>query len=133
MKLHHVGIVVDDLRTHGEGYRRHLGMEEASEIFEDPIQRVRLQFWRDPSGSLLELIEPNGPDSPVRKALQKGGGLNHLCYEVADLEAQVRTSLEQGAIAATGINPAVAFEGRRVTFLFFPKLSLVEFVEAPEK
>ena len=131
MRLHHIGIVVEDLTSYGESYRTRLGMREESRIFEDPIQKVRIQFWGDGLGPLVELIEPCGSDSPVDKALQKGGGLNHLCYEVEDLDKQVQLSIEQGALPATAITPAVAFEGRRVAFLFFPQLNLIEFVEAP--
>jgi methylmalonyl-CoA/ethylmalonyl-CoA epimerase len=130
MTLHHVGIVVEDLRLYAEAYQSHLGLQADSEIFEDPIQKVRLQFWKDSSGNLLELIEPASQDSPVRKAVERGGGLNHLCYQVENIDEQVRLSLAQGAIPATGIVPAVAFSGRRVAFLFFPKLKLIEFVEA---
>ncbi len=130
MKLHHVGIVVENLDSYGEMYKGCLGLTTDSAIFHDPIQKVRIQFWKDASGNLLELIEPVGPDSPVMGALKKGGGLNHLCYEVDDIDEQVRLSLERGAIATSGIVPAVAFSGRRVVFMFFPKLNLVEFVEA---
>jgi len=130
MKLHHVGVVVDDLDASGEAYRSFLGLTAASEVFDDPLQKVRLQFWRDEQGALLELIQPATSDSPVQRALKKGGGLNHLCYEVEDIDLQVRTAIDQGAIPTTGIVPAVAFSGRRVAFLFFPKLNLVEFVEA---
>ena len=131
MRLHHVGIVVKDIRGYGEAHRRYLGLTEASDIFEDSIQKVRLQFWKDAEGNLLELIEPAASDSPVVKALEKGGGLNHLCYEVEDIEQEVRTAVEKGAILASGIVPAIAFGGRRIAFLFMPKLNLVEFLEAP--
>ena len=130
MRLHHVGIVVNDLASYGEAYKTLLGLRQASAIFEDPIQRVRLQFWKDAHGHLLELIEPAATDSPVRKALQKGGGLNHLCYEVDDMDQEVRRAVESGAVLTGAIAPAVAFGGRRVAFLFFPKLNLIEFVEA---
>lgn len=133
MRLHHVGIVVKDLTGYGEAYKTFLGLSQASAIFEDPIQKVRLQFWKDTDGHLLELIEPAAPDSPVRKAIEKGGGLNHLCYEVDDMDQEVRTAVERGAVLAGAIVPAVAFGGRRVAFLFLPKLNLIEFVEAAAK
>lgn len=129
MTLHHVGIVVDSLEAYSEACRSFLGLAPDSEVFHDPIQKVRVQFWRDARGGLLELIEPAAPDSPVRRALAKGGGLNHLCYEVDDIEKQIRVSLEQGAVPAGEIAPAAAFSGRRIAFLFFPKLNLIEFLE----
>jgi methylmalonyl-CoA/ethylmalonyl-CoA epimerase len=130
MRLHHVGIVVRDLREYSASCVAFLGLHPATEVFHDPIQKVRVQFWRDDTGHLLELVEPAAPDSPVNEALRKGGGLNHLCFEVDDIETDLRAALDRGALPVTGIAPAVAFEGRRIAFLFLPDLNLVEFVEA---
>ena len=133
MRLHHVGIVVEDLAKYGEAYGKFLGLSVDSPAYHDPIQKVHIQFWKDGGGNLLELIEPAAPDSPVHGVLKKGGGLNHLCYEVDDLDEEVRLALEQGAISASPVAPAVAFSGRRVAFVFFPKLDLVEFLEAERR
>ena len=133
MRLHHVGIIVESLATYGDACGKFLGLSADSPIHHDPIQKVRIQFWKDGAGNLLELIEPAAPDSPVWGALKKGGGLNHLCYEVDNLDAQLRLALEQGAIPAGEVAPAVAFSGRRVAFVFVPKLNLVEFVEAQQQ
>jgi methylmalonyl-CoA/ethylmalonyl-CoA epimerase len=133
MRLHHVGIVVESLAAHGQAYGTFLGLTADSPIYHDPIQKVRIQFWKDAGGNLLELIEPASPDSPVSGVLKKGGGLNHLCYEVENFDEQVRLALERGAIPAGEMAPAIAFSGRRVAFLFFPKMNLVEFVEAQGK
>lgn len=131
MKLHHVGVVVKDLSSYGDAYGRLVGMVVDSEVFHDPLQKVYIQFWRDDRGSLLELIQPASQDSPVWRDAQKGGGLNHLCYEVEDIERQVAESMEQGAMLARPLLPAIAFGGRRVVFLYFLELGLIEFVETP--
>jgi methylmalonyl-CoA/ethylmalonyl-CoA epimerase len=129
MKLHHVGVVVKDLDTVGAAYARSLGMIADSGIVTDPIQKVRAQFWRSEQGSLVELIEPMGPDSPAWRDSQKGGGLNHLCFETDDIDRTIQESTQQGAMIAREIAPAVAFGGRRIVFLYFLELGLVEFVE----
>jgi methylmalonyl-CoA/ethylmalonyl-CoA epimerase len=129
MKLHHVGVVVKDIASSGEAYARLLGMAADSTIFFDPIQQVRVQFWRDARGALIELIEPSGPESPVWREAQKGGGLNHLCYETNDIDRTTQFSIEQGAMIARAIAPAVAFGGRRIVFLYFLELGLIEFLE----
>jgi hypothetical protein len=52
----------------------------------DDRQRVKVQFLVSvPDASSVEFIEPLPGESPARRALEKGGGLNHLCFEVADL------------------------------------------------
>ena len=129
MKLHHIGIVVKDLASYVEPYTR-FGLIAHSPVFHDPLQKVHLQFWRDERGSLLELIEPASEDSPVWRESQKGGGLNHLCYEVEDIEKQVQESIQEGGMITRPLTPAIAFEGRRVVFLYFLELGLIEFVEA---
>jgi methylmalonyl-CoA/ethylmalonyl-CoA epimerase len=129
MTLHHVGIVVQSLESWGQAYAGSLGLVPEAEIVHDPIQKVRVQFWRDDTANLVELIEPAAPDSPVWGELKKGGGLNHLCYEVDDLERRVEDAVSGGAILAVSPVPAVAFSGRRIAFLYFRKLGLIEFVE----
>jgi methylmalonyl-CoA/ethylmalonyl-CoA epimerase len=131
MKLHHVGVVVRDIVSSGQDYARLLGMAPDSEIFFDPIQRVRVQFWRDDRGTLVELIEPHGSDSPVWRESQKGGGLNHLCFETADIDRTISESIAQGAMIAREIAPSTAFGGRRIVFLYFLELGLVEYLETP--
>jgi|HubBroStandDraft_4_1064222.scaffolds.fasta_scaffold65771_1 methylmalonyl-CoA/ethylmalonyl-CoA epimerase len=128
-KLHHVGILVPNLESWGEAYATSLELKPESEIVHDPIQKVRVQFWRDDAAKLVELIEPAAPDSPAWGELKKGGGLNHLCYEVDDIEKHVEHAVTGGAILAVSPVPAAAFSGRRIAFLYFRKLGLIEFVE----
>ncbi len=131
MRLHHIGIVVKSLEKSGEEYARSLHLEPRTGIIFDPLQQVRLQFWALPGdATVIELIEPAGPESPARRALEKGGGLNHLCYEVPDIEAAVAQAREQGALQTREILSAVAFDGRRVAFVYYRLLGLIEFLEA---
>ena len=37
----------------------------------------------------IELIEPTGEDSPIMNFINKGGVLNHICYETSDIENTV--------------------------------------------
>ena len=130
MRLHHTGVVVSDIKAHGEKYSSALGLSAKTEILHDPIQKVRVQFWGgEESDSLIELIEPTGEDSPVWRASRKGGGPEHLCYETADIERVVQQSLERGAALVQDLAPAVAFGGRRVAFVYFLDLGLIEFLE----
>ncbi len=130
MRLHHTGIVVSDLRSYGAAYAAGLGLSAKSEVFHDPIQKVRVQFWGGGEAeSLIELIEPAGEDSPVWRSCKKGGGLDHLCYETTDIERTVEESLGKGGALVREIAPAVAFGGRRIAFVYFLELGLIEFLE----
>jgi hypothetical protein len=60
-----MGVVVINIHSHGKVYASMLGLSPQTEIFHDPIQNVRVQFWgSEESDSWIELIEPVGEDSP---------------------------------------------------------------------
>jgi methylmalonyl-CoA/ethylmalonyl-CoA epimerase len=94
---------------------------------------VNVRFWRDDNGALIELIAPASADSPVSLDRRKGGGLNHLCYETNNIERQVEESVRRGGMLTREISPAVAFGGRRIAFVFFLELGLIEFVETDSR
>jgi methylmalonyl-CoA/ethylmalonyl-CoA epimerase len=129
--LHHIGHVVSSIEESIERYRIALGASEVSKIFEDPIQRSRVAFLDLPAEGLVqfELVQPAGPDSPVAAFLAKGGGLHHLCYEVDDLEAQIRWMKSQRALLIRSPKPAVAFGGRRIAWMRTVDALLLEYLE----
>ena len=132
MKLHHVGIVVESIERQARRYADFLGLAPVSAVVMDATQKVNVQFLAEKAGETsVELIEPLPGESPVRRALEKGGGLNHLCFEVTDIEEAVRRAEGNGALCVRAPVPAAAFEGRRIAFVFFRGMGLIEFVEAP--
>src|SRR5262245_12303902 len=133
LRMHHVGIVVTQIDGVGRSSAQQMGLRPLTQIYDDPVQKVKVQFWGSPtSGTCIELIEPSGPGSPVEAALAKGGGLNHICYEVDDLEAARADAVARGAVCVCPPVPAVAFGGRPIAFFFYRGLGLVELVQAPE-
>jgi methylmalonyl-CoA/ethylmalonyl-CoA epimerase len=94
-RLNHVAIVVPDLGRAAAVYRDTLGAA-VSEPVALPAHGVTVVFVDLPNGK-IELLEPLGPDSPVRGFLERNpsGGMHHLCYEVDDIIAardRLRTS-----------------------------------------
>lgn len=130
MKLHHIGVIVDNIEKHGGRYAETAGFGPQGPVLYDPAQKVMVQFWGAVGQTPLELILPVGPDSPSYRALQKGGGLNHLAFEVDDLDRRVTDAVSKGAICTCAPVPAVAFGGRRVAFVFQRDIGLLEFLEA---
>jgi len=83
-----------------------------------------------PGEPLLELVQPVGEKSPVRKFLtEKGGGLHHLCYETESLETELQQMLSRRAMLVRRPQPAVAFDGRRIAWLLTQENLLVELLE----
>ena len=130
MTIDHVGIVVGSLERASAYYISAFGLRLVRERIVDRLQDVELQFLEDDGGTRLELIHPLSENSPVARALKQGGGLNHICYRVEDLESSIQAMVANGAKVVREPLPAVAFDGRRVTFLYTRERELIEFVEA---
>jgi methylmalonyl-CoA/ethylmalonyl-CoA epimerase len=132
LKLHHIGFVLASIQESAESFARSLGATWDGNIIFDPLQRVRVTFLKGAhvSDSLIELVEPGGPESPVTRFLERRGGLHHLCYEVEDLESHLVFCKSVGTITVRPPVPAVAFEGRRIAWTLTRKRLLVEFLES---
>jgi hypothetical protein len=75
-------------------------------------------------------LEPFGEKSPVRRHLQRGGGLYHLCFEVDDLDGTLQRLRATGAVMVVcDPVPAPAINNRRVAFVVTENRDLIEFVE----
>jgi methylmalonyl-CoA/ethylmalonyl-CoA epimerase len=131
LRLHHVGFVVESIEASMPGFLRSLGATWNSEVFVDPIQKVKVVFLATrQEDTRIELVEPNADDAPVLKFLkQNGGGLHHLCYEVEDLERALQAMRSRGAFLAKRPQPAVAFGGRRIAWVLTAEKLLVEMLE----
>ncbi len=131
LKLHHVGFVVSSIQDCAESFALALGATWDGKIVFDPLQKVRVTFFqgRSCTDPLLELVEPGGPESPVSRFVERGGGLHHLCYEVKDLESHLEFCKSVGSIVIRPPVPAVAFGGRRIAWAVTKKKLLLEFLE----
>ena len=131
VKLHHFGFVVSSIEKAADSFARSLAATWDQKIFFDPIQKVRVEFFHASNSAdpLIELVEPGGPDSPVSGFLEQGGGLHHLCYEVADLESHLKVAKSAGNVIIRPPVPAVAFGGRRIAWGVTKNKLLVEFLE----
>lgn len=132
VKLHHVGFVVASIQDCADTFSASLGAAWDGKIHFDPIQKVRVTFFQsgNPGEASIELVEPGGPQSPVTRFLEKGGGLHHLCYEVKDLEAHLAFCKAMGTIIIRQPVPAVAFGGRRIAWGVTKRKLLLEFLES---
>jgi methylmalonyl-CoA/ethylmalonyl-CoA epimerase len=118
LRLHHVGVVVEDVARATEHLRRRFGYRPVSGIIHDPMQTAFAQFLSLPADSaLVEVVAPDSDKSRLTGALKRGGGLNHLCYATDDLEADCHRLREQDMVLIHEPGPAVAFPGRRIAWL----------------
>jgi|SRR5208283_402715 len=131
-KLHHIGFVVSSIQESAESFAQSLGASWDGKIVFDPLQKVHVSFFQgqNTTDPLIELVEPGGPESPVSRFLERGGGLHHLCYEVKDLPSQLRFCQSVGTRIIRPPAPAVAFGGRRIAWGITRKRLLIEFLES---
>jgi methylmalonyl-CoA/ethylmalonyl-CoA epimerase len=131
MKLHHVGIVVDDIESGIQRYKALFGFVPITEVVDDPIQKVSVVLLSGPEadGAPIELIAPLADDSPVSNILKGNVRLYHLCFLVENIEEALRNFRSQGAIIVSGPVPADLFEGKRIAFVYTPDKYVVELLE----
>jgi methylmalonyl-CoA/ethylmalonyl-CoA epimerase len=79
----------------------------------------------------IELIAPLSEDSPITSMLAKsGGGAYHLCFETADIEQALVHAKNNGCVIVSPPVPAVAFNGRRIAWIYTRSRQLFELVES---
>jgi methylmalonyl-CoA/ethylmalonyl-CoA epimerase len=133
-KLLHVGVAVPSLGPATEALSTLFGYRVVSGPFDDPIQKVSVNFLTqsDKDVTEIELIAPLTPDSPITSMLKKsgGGGAYHLCFETTDIDQALIHAQNNGCLIASPAVPAVAFNGRRIAWIYAPTRQLFELVEA---
>jgi methylmalonyl-CoA/ethylmalonyl-CoA epimerase len=131
VRLHHIGIVVQSIAAAAPGFAQSLQAVWDRRIIHDPLQAARVSFLSVGDGQpMIELVEAAGEDSPVTRAAMRGGGLHHLCYEVPDLARQLETCRRSGDVLVRSPQPAIAFENRRICWVFTRERLLLEYLEA---
>jgi methylmalonyl-CoA/ethylmalonyl-CoA epimerase len=129
--FHHVGVAVRGLAEAIPQYKGLFGYDVVSGPFDDPIQNVSVCFLSRGDGDpQIELVAPLGPNSPIDRTLQKGGGTYHICYEVKDINEAIAHLTNQGSLLLSGPVGAVAFGMREIAWLMTSAKLLVELVQA---
>jgi methylmalonyl-CoA/ethylmalonyl-CoA epimerase len=65
----------------------------------------------------------------VNKFLAAGGGLHHICLEVADRYAHIEVCRAAGSTLVRVPLPAVAFSGRKIAWINSPTGQLIELLQ----
>jgi methylmalonyl-CoA/ethylmalonyl-CoA epimerase len=132
-KLRHVGVAVPSLGPATETLATLFGYRVVSGPFDDPIQKVSVNFLTksDNDATEIELIAPLSEDSPITSMLAKsGGGAYHLCFETSDIDQALVHAKNNGCMIVSPPVPAVAFGGRRIAWIYTRSRQLFELVEA---
>jgi len=114
MKLHHVGIVVNNIQESLGELKRYLSFETVSGIMPVGSQKVNICLMKI-GEPFLELIEPVSQDSAISEFARSGGGIHHICYEVKNIESELESLAKKGATIL--VNPVKGFDERRIAFV----------------
>ena len=130
MKIHHVGVAVDDLDAAVELYQRVFGAEltHRASNEEDGLKAAFLRAGE----AEVELLQPLRDDTPVGKFLAKRGpGLHHIAVAVPDIDQAIADARAEG-LEMIDAEPRIGLHGTRIAFVHPKSVGgvLTEFVEA---
>ena len=130
-RIYHLGYAVEDIEAAARFYSENFGAEptEPEVVEEQGIVATTFRVGE----SMIELVQPTRPDSPVGRFLERRGeGVHHVAYEVEDLETALR-ELKRSGVELVDEEPRRGAGGTRVAFVH-PKSAfgvLTELVELP--
>ena len=130
-KIHHLGYAVESVEAASRFYKESFGAEitEPETVEEQGI--VATMFGV--GDSMVELMQPTHPDSPVGRFLaRRGEGFHHVAFQVEDLEAAL-AQLQKTGVELVDEEPKLGAGGNRTAFVH-PKGAfgvLTELVELP--
>ncbi|HEX4695897.1 VOC family protein [Sphingomonas sp.] len=130
-RFDHAGVVVKSLEKGRKHFSEALGVNDWSHPLVDRVNGVHLQFGRDASLMVYELLSPLDADSPVAGALAaRKNLLNHVAYRVRDLAEAAAALRDARCFPAGEPKPAIAFGGAMIQFFVTPIDTIVELIEA---
>ncbi len=131
MKLHHIGIVVENIQKSLGELTKYLDFESTTMPSLVGSQKVNICFLKT-NNVFLELIEPAEENSPISNFIKKGGGFHHLCFEVDDIHLELEKMKKNGAHIVVDV--VKGFEERLTAFVMLDmKNTNCDLIELAEK
>ena len=131
MKLHHIGIVVENIQKSLGDLTKYLDFESTTVPSLVGSQKVNICFLKT-NNVFLELIEPAEENSPISNFIKKGGGFHHLCFEVDDIHLELKKMKKNGAHIVVDV--VKGFEERLTAFVMLDmKNTNCNLIELAEK
>ena len=130
LQFHHIGIATSDLENSISLYENLGYIIQGLRTVIDPIQKVELAFMFRENHPLIELVSPLDDNSPVKSILNKMRTTPyHTCYEIPIIEETIKDLKKQRFILIQKPTPAIAFNNRKIAFLFHKNSGLIELLE----
>jgi len=120
--LHHIGMA----------FKKKPKELDNIKYFDDPTQKVTVGF-ASINGCQIEVVIPLSEDAPTLNVMKKGTKLLHLCYEVDDIDISINYAINNNCIIVSNPVEAVAFNNRKIAWLFHKNYGLIEILERSYK
>ena len=131
MQFDHIGLFVKSLKIGLHHLHELINVNRVSDVIEDPVLKVAIQFTYDSSGLCYELVAPFGKPNPVDSVLKANKNiLNHVAYRTDEFDADVKQFRKKGCIHLGAPQSSKAFAGKRVIFFLTPLRMVIELIEA---
>jgi methylmalonyl-CoA/ethylmalonyl-CoA epimerase len=94
-KVSHIAIAVPNVEEAATFYAEKLGLKM---VGREDVAGSKVTVGFIPVGETrIELVQPAAPDSPIARFLAtRGPGLQHICFEVDDVAAELKRLAEAG-------------------------------------
>lgn len=135
MNFNHIGYLVKSIEKAKRDLINTIGVKEKSGIYYDREQDVYLCFLgHQGDDGIIELIQPGESNNKLTNLLkQKGDSIYHICYEVDDIEEEISKIKKNGGLLIKESKPAIAFNNRKVAFLFIRAGFIIELLESRKR
>lgn len=127
MKVDHIGYAVKNIE------KAKKSMEALGYVFEPTIEDTDRNIsicFGELDGYRVELVAPTGRRSPVDMHLSRiGPAPYHICYRSSDIESDIEELKASRFKVSIPLAPAIAFNNKRVVFLYSLSVGIIEIVE----
>lgn len=126
-EFHHVGYATASIERERALFEA-LGYVLEGEVFEDPVQGIKGCFLTG-AGPRLELLENLPGASTLTPWIGAGIKMYHFAYWVDNIDAAIEWARgNRGKVTVSPVG-AIAFGGRRISFVIFRNGFMLEFIE----
>jgi methylmalonyl-CoA/ethylmalonyl-CoA epimerase len=127
-KIAHIGYVVRDINLSVSAWVSS-GYTISIPVTFDPIQNVNCLLLSKEGEPNIELVSPGERgDHPLSSRLNRGGGLDHVCFFTESLEESLRIEKDYGALVICEPVYAITFDSR-IAFVLRRSGILIEYLE----
>jgi catechol 2,3-dioxygenase-like lactoylglutathione lyase family enzyme len=126
LELHHTAYVVADLAASSKKWEM-LGATVELPSTLVSADQVRVSFLKF-QGGRIELVEPC-PGSRIKMAGAGSGHPDHLCFRCDNFDEMIQGARASGGIVVRSPVPSAAFQGKRMAFVLYQAIGLIEWVE----